>query len=77
MCKFVKFALVVFYITASKRVSGLPPFCYNYYTEFELDEDYNPNIYPEVNTKITDITTLYKVSEVSIGKIYHTLTRYY
>ena len=47
--------------------SGLPSYCYNYYSEFLLDEDYNPSIYPEVNTTIEDITTLYKISEVVKG----------
>ena len=45
-------------------VCGLESYCYHYYSEFSLDEHYNPTIYPEVNTTITDITTLYKVSEV-------------
>ena len=56
-------------------VYGLPEYCYNYYSEFALDEHYNPAIYPEVNTTITDITTLYKVSEVgsSLIKIYFAL----
>ena len=45
-------------------VLGLPSYCFNYYSEFSLDQDYNPNIYPEANTTITDITTLYKISEV-------------
>ena len=46
----------------SKKISGeieMSPF-----SEFALDEHYNPSIYPEVNTTITDLTTLYKVSEV-------------
>ena len=50
-------------------VYGLPEYCYNYYSEFALDEHYNPAIYPEVNTTITDITTLYKVSEVGPFRI--------
>ena len=50
-------------------VYGLPEYCYNYYSEFALDEHYNPAIYPEVNTTITDITTLYKVSEVGSSLI--------
>ena len=56
-------------------VCRLPEYCYNYYSEFALDEHYNPGIYPEVNTTLTDITTLYKVSEVvsSHNKIYFAL----
>ena len=50
--------------TSIYSVSGLPSYCYHYYSEFSLNDDYNPTIYPEVNTTITDITTLYKVSEV-------------
>ena len=46
-------------------VCGLPSYCYNYYSEFALNEDYNPTVYPEINTTITDLTTLYKVSEVT------------
>ena len=49
-------------------VYGLPEYCYNYYSEFALDENYNPAIYPEINTTITDITTLYKVSEVGLDR---------
>ena len=56
-------------------IYGLPEYCYNYYSEFALDEHYNPGIYPEVNTTLTDITTLYKVSEVgsSLIEIYFAL----
>ena len=60
----MKIIFGLLYVITFNPVWGLPAYCYNYYTEFALDEDYNPNIYPEVNTTITDITTLYKVSEV-------------
>ena len=55
---------ILLILSSSYCVWGLPEYCYNYYSEFALDEDYNPSIYPEVNTTITDLTTLYKVSEV-------------
>ena len=65
----------LFILSSLYCVYGLPEYCYNYYSEFALDEHYNPAIYPEVNTTITDITTLYKVSEVGsiLIKIYSAL----
>jgi len=58
--------ILIFFINNSSLVQGLPSWCFDYYSEFSLDQDYNPTIYPEVNTTITDITTLYKISEVII-----------
>ena len=58
----------LFILPSLYSVYGLPEYCYNYYSEFALDEHYNPAIYPEINTTITDITTLYKVSEVGLGR---------
>ena len=60
--------LFLFMLSSLNSVYGLPEYCYNYYSEFALDEHYNPAIYPEINTTITDITTLYKVSEVGLGR---------
>ena len=54
----------LFILSSLNCFNALPEYCYNYYSEFALDEHYNPAIYPEINTTITDITTLYKVSEV-------------
>ena len=59
---------ILLILSSSYCVWGLPEYCYNYYSEFALDEHYNPSIYPEVNTTITDLTTLYKVSEVWTNK---------
>ena len=64
------FVPILLLLLSVKSVCGLPTYCYNYYSEFSLDEHYNPTIYPEVNTTITDITTLYKVSEVLHSIIY-------
>ena len=61
--------LSIIFINNNQVVLGLPSWCYDYYSEFSLDQDYNPTIYPEVNTTITDITTLYKISEVSFKGI--------
>ena len=69
-CVPILYAFLLF--TSFYSVSGLPSYCYHYYSEFSLNDDYNPTIYPEVNTTITDITTLYKVSEV----IYHSNTEF-
>ena len=60
---------ILLILSSSYCVWGLPEYCYNYYSEFALDEHYNPSIYPEVNTTITDLTTLYKVSEVWTNNI--------
>ena len=60
--------LLLFMLSSLHCVYGLPEYCYNYYSEFALDEHYNPAIYPEINTTITDITTLYKVSEVGLDR---------
>ena len=59
---------ILLILSSSYCVWGLPEYCYNHYSEFALDEHYNPSIYPEVNTTITDLTTLYKVSEVWTNK---------
>ena len=59
---------ILLILSSSYCVWGLPEYCYNYYSEFALDEHYNPSIYPEVNTTITDLTTLYKVSEVRTNR---------
>ena len=59
------FYVILLFIDGYSVVLGLPSYCFDYYSEFSLDQDYNPTIYPEVNTTITDITTLYKISEVS------------
>ena len=61
--------LLIIFINNRHVVLGLQSWCYDYYSEFSLDQDYNPTIYPEVNTTITDITTLYKISEVSLKSI--------
>ena len=58
--------VILMFIDSYSVVLGLPSYCFDYYSEFSLDQDYNPTIYPEVNTTITDITTLYKISEVSV-----------
>ena len=71
----------LFMLSSLSCVHGLPEYCYNYYSEFALDEHYNPAIYPEINTTITDITTLYKVSEVRFDRsinyccLFYTLSR--
>ena len=62
-------SLLMIFINNHHAVLGLQSWCYDYYSEFSLDQDYNPTIYPEVNTTITDITTLYKISEVSFKGI--------
>ena len=59
----------LFMLSSLNCVNALPEYCYNYYSEFALDEHYNPAIYPEINTTITDITTLYKVSEVGLDRL--------
>ena len=63
---FPSLVTILIFISNSSLVLGLPSWCFDYYSEFSLDEDYNPTIYPEVNTTITDITTLYKISEVTL-----------
>ena len=65
MASQISFLLI---LSSLNCVYGLPEYCYNYYSEFALDEHYNPAIYPEINTTITDITTLYKVSEVGLDR---------
>ena len=74
---FIYLSVILFAIKNHSRVLGLPSYCFNYYSEFSLDQDYNPTIYPEVNTTITDITTLYKISEVRIFKLFVCLDRIY
>ena len=59
-----KYLTVCVLLLVVNGIFGLPSYCKSYYSEFSLNENYNPTIYPEVKTKITDITTLYKVSEV-------------
>ena len=68
MCCF-KYLAVCLPLAMVNGTFGLQSYCKNYYSEFFLNEDYNPTIYPEVKTKITDITTLYKVSEVICQRI--------
>ena len=46
---------------------GLQSYCHNYYSEFSLPKDYNPNIYPEINTTVQEVTGLYNIIEVIQG----------
>ena len=64
-----KYLAVCLFLVMVNGVFGLASYCKSYYSEFSLNENYNPTIYPEVKTKITDITTLYKVSEVIYKQI--------
>ena len=71
LCKAISsfVTLLIIFINNNQVALGLSSWCYDYYSEFSLDQDYNPTIYPEVNTTVTDITTLYKISEVSFKGI--------
>ena len=62
----ISFALLNIFVVLH-GVRGLPSYCYNYYSEFSLTNDYNPNIYPEINTTVQEVTGLYNIIEVIQG----------
>ena len=53
------------FIICLSYVVCLPAECFNYYSEFSLSSEYNPNISPNFTTSVKETTILYKVAEVS------------
>ena len=60
-----------FYLTCWHVGCSVPGECFNYYSEFSLDPSYNPNVTPDINTTITENTTIYKILEVSCIVVYY------
>ena len=57
--------LVTIFFAFWPSAQCLPSHCFDYYSEFSLDPEYNMNQNPPNGTKIKDDTILYKILEVS------------